>query len=431
MAFINGKEIYLTVMKGEKGERGDKGDNLIPKILSNNVADLSLFEAGGYYQYNNGQWLARSDISATGLIPCNAGEIYYLAVDDIPLGESTPRLVGGNVTFWNGYKEYVSGVNVTASEGYFVVPSGVKYFRSSLYTTEKDRYRINLDSVKPLDDYNAVYEFDKNIKAPNITSLESKVENISGKNKLYYSNTYNDNITVLHKRNEKVSTSYNITVINKEKFDGTKTKVTIAGTSDSNSLGDSNCLNVINFAKKNDYIHVINGGIYLVSTMEADGITIIDGNILKSTGVEQFNAEQYVLGINANGEFKSYINETAANILAGGYIYALTGFVPLIENGVNVSESILSVCPHYNVRHPRQIIGTLADGNYFTFCCDGRINGENGMTLQECIDTITKDLNVVFAFNLDGGGSAQSTVGKKQINRQIDGRKIPNVICFK
>lgn len=115
---------------------------------------------------------------------------------------------------------------------------------------------------------------------------------------------------------------------------------------------------------------------------------------------------------------------------ADGSVHALTGFVPLIENGASADVSVLAVCPHYNVRHPRQIVGTLASGEYFTFCCDGRTDGENGMTLAECIDTLTHDFNVSFAFNLDGGGSTQSAVGKKQINRQIDGRKIPNVIVF-
>ena len=187
----------------------------------------------------------------------------------------------------------------------------------------------------------------------------------------------------------------------------------------------------MSFAKNNEYLHVINGGIYLVATGEADGITIINGQILKNTGVEQFAAEQYVLGITKNGNMKAYINETAANILADGAIYALTGFVPLVQDGAPVADSVLAVCPHYNIRHPRQIVGVLSDGNYFTFCCDGRTDNENGMTLKECVDTITHDLDVQFAFNLDGGGSTQTAVGKKQVNRVIDGRKIPNVITFK
>jgi exopolysaccharide biosynthesis protein len=374
---------------------------------------------GGYYAYSNGKWVNRSDISTTGLIPCEKGQIYYCGINF-----ETVR--GGNCTFWNSGGEFVSGIDIANGANGFEIPDDdeIKYFRVSFYKSERNLWHVNLGEYNEYDDFKSVYSFNKEIVTP---SFDSSVT----KNHLYYANTYKDEVTVQHKRNINVGTSYQTTIVNREKFDGTKTKLTIKGTSATNKLGDKNNVNVAAFAKANDFLHVINGGIYLVASGEADGITIIDGKILKSTGVEQFDTEQYVLGITEDGEMRVYINETAESILNDGAKYALTGFVPLILEGKEVDEAILSVCPHYSVRHPRQVVGVLADGNYFTFCCDGRTDGENGMTLEECIDTLKKDFDVSFAFNLDGCGSTQTAVGKKQINRVIDGRKIPNVLAFK
>lgn len=388
-------------------------------VKSNNLVDPDQIISGGYYAFNSGKWSERSDISTTGLIPCEKGQIYFCGINfDVPRG--------GNCTFWNSGGQYISGINVADGSDGFEIPDNdaIKYFRISFYTSEKKQFHVNLGEYKEYDEYATMYSFGKEVVTP---TFDSSVK----AHPIHYMNTYKDDVSVLHKRNNEVGTSYKVTVINKVKFDGTATKVTIDGTSKTNKLGDGSNANVASFAKANDFLHIINGGIYLVATGEADGITIINGEILKSTGVEQFNDEQYVLGITKDGDMRAYINTSAEDILKAGSVYALTGFVPLIQDGNAVGDPVLAVCPHYNVRHPRQIIGVLADGNYFTFCCDGRTDGENGMTLKECINTMTSDLNVAFAFNLDGGGSTQSAVGKKQINRVIDGRKIPNVITFK
>ena len=394
-------------------------------IQSHNLVDPDEVISGGYYEFSSGNWIERSDISSTGLIACEKGQVYYCGIN-------FDAVRGGNCTFWNSGGQYVSGLNVADGSVGFEIPDDdeIKYFRISFYTNEKSQWHVNLGEFMEYDNYKKVYVFDKEIATPSFDTaspFESKNKGCQTR----YVQTYKDDVSVVHKRNYDVGTTYHVTVINKTKFDGTMVKVSVVGTSNVNPLGDLNNANVVTFTKTNESLHVINGGIYLVASGEADGITIINGAILKSSGVEQFTEEQYVLGITEDGEMKAYLNETAKNILADGSVYALTGFVPLIQEGVEVDSSVLSVCPHYNVRHPRQIIGILADGNYFTFFCDGRTDGENGMTLKECIDTIKNDFSVKFAFNLDGGGSTQTAVGKKQINRVIDGRTIPNVIAFK
>ncbi len=414
------------------------------RITSDNLYNPETAERYGYYAWNTGVWVERSDIASTGFIACESGQSFYAVYNT--------NTLGGNVTFYDENHEYLEGVNCYKTP--FVVPDNenIRYFRISFYGgTGEDAafagYQINKDEVKPYDAYKEEvvevkggYVFDNNVIAPNITELEEKVKGheeqlaadaeSTATNALYYCQSYKDAVSIMHKRNNEVGTTYWLFVINARNFDGSTVKPVIAGTDDNNPLGGDGVTNVTNYAANHECLHVVNGGIFLVASNTADGITIIDGEILKSTGVEQFTVEQYVLGIDAAGNFKAYINKTAEEILADGSIHALTGFVPLIDGGEVMGESVLSICPHYNIRHPRQIIGRLANGDYFTFACDGRTDGENGMTLQECIDTITKDLNVVFAFNLDGGGSAQSVVGKKLVNRMLDNRKIPNVIVF-
>jgi hypothetical protein len=56
--------------------------------------------------------------------------------------------------------------------------------------------------------------------------------------------------------------------------------------------------------------------------------------------VEQFGNEQYVSGITDNEDFKAYRNESAENILADGSIYAITGFVQLVQSGIASDKSI-------------------------------------------------------------------------------------------
>lgn len=242
-----------------------------------------------------------------------------------------------------------------------------------------------------------------------------------------------EGITISRCRSQEIGTTYVLVIVPLYKENGDQVKVAVHHTSPTSKLGDWNCMEVRTFGAMHDYLHVINAGIFLDPiSREVDGITIIDGEILKATGVTLFPQEQYVLGITENGEFKTYFNDTTEHILADGCIHAVTGFVPLIEGGKLVEEEVLHICPHCDERHPRQIIGRLFNGDYFTFWCDGRTDGESGMTLRECVTTIVENLGtgVSFAFSLDGGGSAQSVVGKKLITRVIEERSVPNVITF-
>ena len=402
-------------------------------ITSNNYFDRNAVEQGGYYDKTTGAWVERSDMCSTGLIPCKSGDSFYTHDTSSPTTS-----LGGNLTLWDKDGNFVTGFGApdTANTP-FTIPENdyIAYFRLSvpsyMVTVEARKYCINKGQKYDYDVFASRYakqlETECEIIAPNITELSAKIENLETPKSdplNYYSMAYS-NVTSIYGRSSKFGTSYIASIISKTKFDGTPVRPIICGTSPTSPLGDASCSNVINFAREKEYTHVINGGIFNVDTNEAHGITIMDGVILKDT-VDT----RYVLGIDNSGNFKTYIGTSATDILADGCNYAFTGFNPLIIDGERVANEVLAVCAHFAERHPRQIVGTLNNGDYFTFCCDGRTDGENGMTLAECIEILQSILPIKFAFNLDGGGSTQTVTLKKQINRVIDNRIVPNVIVF-
>lgn len=118
---------------------------------------------------------------------------------------------------------------------------------------------------------------------------------------------------------------------------------------------------------------------------------------------------------------------------------AIGGGPMLLNDGKNVAESSY----WKEVFHsggtaalswqPRTAIGYTADGKIVLFVCDGRgMNGSLGYTLPEVADLL-KDLGVVWAVNLDGGGSSVM-VGRegKALNSPSDGneRRVPTAVVI-
>lgn len=166
-------------------------------------------------------------------------------------------------------------------------------------------------------------------------------------------------------------------------------------------------------------------------TRQSVGIQIIDGEI-----VQELSTNAYTLGIKDNNELVSYPPGTKAkDILADGSKNALTAFIPLIQDHKEVSEKLFKVAGNLILRHPRQAIAQFDNGDLLIFSTGGRgIDGE-GMTASDMI-RIFKQLNVKFAFNLDGGGSVSTVIGDRLITKKIDGdgtkeRPRPNFLYVK
>ncbi|MBO5805531.1 MAG: phosphodiester glycosidase family protein [Tidjanibacter sp.] len=118
---------------------------------------------------------------------------------------------------------------------------------------------------------------------------------------------------------------------------------------------------------------------------------------------------------------------------------AIGGGPMLLKAGKNVAESsywkevLHSGGTAALSYQPRTAIGYTEDGRIVLFVCDGRkMNGSWGYTLPEVADLLKK-LGVVWAINLDGGGSSVM-VGKegKALNSPSDGsqRRVPTAVVI-
>ena len=152
-------------------------------------------------------------------------------------------------------------------------------------------------------------------------------------------------------------------------------------------------------------------------TRQPVGIQIVNGTI-----VQELSTRVYTLGIKDNNELLAYQPGTRAqDILNDGVKNALTAFVPLIEDHKPVSQNILKLVANLAVRHPRQVIAQFDNLDLLFLSCGGRGYDGDGMTAEDLI-RILSDLDVRFAFNLDGGGSVSTVVGDQLITRKIDGK---------
>ena len=150
-------------------------------------------------------------------------------------------------------------------------------------------------------------------------------------------------------------------------------------------------------------------------SIKPNGVQIIKGEIVQ----DKFK-EAYALGIKDNNELISYVPEKrAAAILEEGVQDALTAFMPLIENYKPVHDRVLAIPKHGLEKHPRQVIAQFENLDLLILSCGGRTFDGTGMTAKDLI-RILKDIEVKFAYNLDGGGSVSTVINGERITKKID-----------
>ena len=169
---------------------------------------------------------------------------------------------------------------------------------------------------------------------------------------------------------------------------------------------------------KNDFSVCINGGLVRTNNKPI-GVTISNGNIITSEISNTLN--NWYLGINKDtNRFEcGKLKNVTLEFLKNKYDNVLTSFVPLIINGEIQAEETLKDCSNYNIKHPRQLLCQKEDGTVIIITSDGRRQNQKGWTLLES-QQIIKELSVDFAFNLDGGGSAQTVYRNTLISTPID-----------
>lgn len=197
----------------------------------------------------------------------------------------------------------------------------------------------------------------------------------------------------------------------------------------------------LRYAKDNDTIFAVNAGLFNVSTIEPVGQLIINGVSLINTPMTSDNGvpinpdECYPLAIDANGNLTTYPhNADTADMIADGVKYAVTAWGKLVDNFEIATTDIDNEIVHSG-RYIRQSIGQYQNGDYCVCTVDmtrGPVTNEAGLYYKD-LAQIFVDKGVRFAFSLDGGGSAETVLGKRQLNpiyEGSEGRAVPTVIAF-
>ena len=153
-----------------------------------------------------------------------------------------------------------------------------------------------------------------------------------------------------------------------------------------------------NMAKENNAVLAINGDYY--GARQA-GYVIRNGNLYRNT-----SGDRDALVITKTGEFEFVSeNETSADELLQSGAYQVLSFGPvLLEDGeISVGEN--DEVGMAMASNPRTAIGYLGNNHYVFVVSDGRTSESAGLSLYE-LATFMKELGVVDAYNLDGGGSS-------------------------
>lgn len=199
----------------------------------------------------------------------------------------------------------------------------------------------------------------------------------------------------------------------------------------------------LEYARANDTVFVLNAGLFDMSTNKPIGQTIIDGvsivNIPHPQGANGeiiSDTECYPLCIDVDGNLSAPYdkNVDTAVMIKDGVIQAVSGWGMLVDNFEITQADIDAEIVHPG-KYIRQSIGQYQNGDYAVCTVDmtrGPVSNEAGLT-YEALAQIFIDHGVKFAYSLDGGGSAQTVIGKRQLNPIYEGttgRRVPTVISF-
>lgn len=192
------------------------------------------------------------------------------------------------------------------------------------------------------------------------------------------------------------------------------------------------------YARDNNTSFTINASLYLGSSV-GSGSVIANGQIIEDEDLSSKSDAYKYLGIKANRVLKEYqANQTSAQeMIDDGCLQAFTVYYTLIKDNVIQDMSLIPDLDGdiAGKKHPRQCLGQLEDGTIIVLTCDGRTSINAGLTSEETA-ILLKEKGCINAWNLDGGGSASTTIKGCKINRNIDSngtadRYIRNVLNAK
>lgn len=272
-----------------------------------------------------------------------------------------------------------------------------------------------------------------------VSSLNNKIETYANQNADIKANILN---SVNVEYNRKYGASYVFVRIPKVTSFNKKLVPKIRLTSENGAV-DGAKRSALSYSIANNSIVVINAGLFNTKTMTPQGQTIIDGKSITNLimqddmGSPIHEKECYPLCIDSNGDLSApYYRDNAdtTKLIGEGIVQCVTGWGKIIDNFQPCSDTVENEIVHKG-KYIRQSIGQFQNGDYFVCTVDmsrGAIQNEAGISYAD-MSQLLVDKGVKFAYSLDGGGSAETIIGTKQISPIYEGtygRNVPTVITF-
>lgn len=234
---------------------------------------------------------------------------------------------------------------------------------------------------------------------------------------------FSENLTIQYLYDAESSTAYYLTRIFKKKVDGTYQYPFIRNNGVNN--------------RKSVYDLVTSEGWKIgINVSNGSGSTyIIENGILVETRDTPLVSP--IMTIDNNGDM-AFVEPEDVNYSAvpTGIISAAGGWWPIIENyeAVTKYDGNYTDEPDFaNQKAQRQMFGQFSNGDYAIITSEGRsYDGSTGFTFDQARAVCIKH-HIKNVMMLDGGGSTQTVIGRKNINtvyEQTTGRPIRVALVF-
>ena len=176
----------------------------------------------------------------------------------------------------------------------------------------------------------------------------------------------------------------------------------------SNTYGRNITDTTSDMANDNNAILAINGDYY---GARQSGYVIRNGSLYRNS-----SGNRDALAIMKNGEFKFVTEgETSAETLLENGALQVFSFGPVLLQDGSISVTENEEVGMAMASNPRTAIGYLGKNHYVFVVSDGRTSESAGLSLYE-LASFMKNLGVVDAYNLDGGGSSTMVFKGEVIN---------------
>ena len=161
-------------------------------------------------------------------------------------------------------------------------------------------------------------------------------------------------------------------------------------------------------ADENNAVLAINGDYY---GARQSGYVIRNSKLYRNT-----SGDRDALVIQKNGEFKFVSeSETSAEQLLQVGALQVFSFGPVLLNNSEISVGENEEVGMAMASNPRTAVGYLGNNHYVFVVSDGRTSESAGLSLYE-LASFMKEIGVVDAYNLDGGGSSTMVFKGEIIN---------------